>query len=392
MNPLLAIWSGRRIPLAWLLLTRQPVRLAVALAGISFAGILMFMQLGFRDALFDASVTVHKMFNTDLVLMSPRTKSSISMAGFPRRRLVQTLADPQVQGISPVHWNLLLWRNPETRGTRSILALGFEPGDPLFNDPALTAKASLLTQKGRVLFDERSRDEFGPVASWFRQGRTVESEISGKRLRVAELFAVGPSFGADGNLLTSSETFLSLLPNTPPGSIELGLIRLRPGADPEAVAKRLRHNLPKDVIVYTRNGFIEMEKDYWRSSTAIGFIFTLGAGMGFVVGCVIVYQILYSDVSDHLPEYATLMAMGYKLTSLLGVVAREGFLLAVLGYLPAYGAGVLLYGVIKGATKLPVQMDPDRAVVVFTMILVMCMGSAALAMRRLADADPAEIF
>lgn len=392
MNPLLAIWSGRRIPLAWLLLTRQPVRLAVALAGISFAGILMFMQLGFRDALFDASVTVHKMFNTDLVLMSPRTKSSISMAGFPRRRLVQTLADPEVKGISPVHWNLLLWRNPETRGTRSILALGFEPSDPLFNDPALTAKSSLLTQKGRVLFDERSRDEFGPVASWFRQGRTVESEISGKRLRVAGLFAVGPSFGADGNLLTSSETFLSLLPNTPPGSIELGLIRLRPGADPEAVAKRLRHNLPKDVIVYTRNGFIEMEKDYWRSSTAIGFIFTLGAGMGFVVGCVIVYQILYSDVSDHLPEYATLMAMGYKLTSLLGVVAREGFLLAVLGYLPAYGAGLVLYGVIKGATKLPVQMDPDRALVVFTMILVMCMGSAALAMRRLGDADPAEIF
>jgi len=392
VNPLLAIWSGRRIPLAWLLLTRQPVRLAVALAGISFAGILMFMQLGFRDALFDASVTVHKMFNTDLVLMSPRTKSSISMAGFPRRRLVQALADPAVQGISPVHWNLLLWRNPETLGTRSILALGFEPGDPLFNDPALTAKASLLTQKGRVLFDERSRDEFGPVARWFRQGRTVESEISGKRLRVAELFAVGPSFGADGNLLTSSETFLSLLPNTPPGSIELGLIRLRPGSDPEAVAKRLRQTLPQDVIVYTRNGFIEMEKDYWRSSTAIGFIFTLGAGMGFVVGCVIVYQILYSDVSDHLPEYATLMAMGYKLTSLLGVVAREGFLLAVLGYLPAYGAGVLLYGVIKGATKLPVQMDPDRALVVFTMILVMCMGSAALAMRRLADADPAEIF
>ena len=144
--------------------------------------------------------------------------------------------------------------------------------------------------------------------------------------------------------------------------------------------------------MYTRNGFIEMEKDYWRSSTAIGFIFTLGAGMGFVVGCVIVYQILYSDVSDHLPEYATLMAMGYKLTSLLGVVAREGFLLAVLGYLPAYGAGVVLYGVIKGATKLPVQMDPDRALVVFTMILVMCMGSAALAMRRLGDADPAEIF
>jgi putative ABC transport system permease protein len=193
-------------------------------------------------------------------------------------------------------------------------------------------------------------------------------------------------------LITSSETFLSLLPNTPPGSIELGLIRLRPGADPAAAASRLQATLPQDVKVYTKAGFVEFEKNYWRTSTSIGFIFTLGAGMGFVVGCVIVYQILYSDVSDHLPEYATLMAMGYKLTSLLGVVAREGLLLAVLGYLPAYATGQGLYLMIRNATQLPVAMDTPRALTVFTMILVMCMGSATLAMRRLADADPAEIF
>ena len=220
-------WLSRRgIPLASLMLIRQPVRLAVALAGISFAGILMFMQLGFRDGLFDASVTVHRLFDADIVLISPRSTSSVSMAGFPRRRLVQAMALPEVEGITPVHWNLLLWRNPKTRGTRSILALGFEPGDPLFVDPSLAPKAEVLTQKGRVLFDEKSRPEFGPVAEWFRDGRTVESEISGKRVRVAGLIELGSSFGADGNLLTSSETFLDLLPNTPPGSIEVGLVRL----------------------------------------------------------------------------------------------------------------------------------------------------------------------
>jgi putative ABC transport system permease protein len=216
--------------------------------------------------------------------------------------------------------------------------------------------------------------------------------VGGKPVRVAGRVSLGPSFGADGNLITSSETFLSLLPNTPPGSIELGLIRLRPGAEPDAVASRLQATLPKDVKVYTKAGFVEFEKNYWRTSTSIGFIFTLGAGMGFVVGCVIVYQILYSDVSDHLPEYATLMAMGYKLTSLLGVVAREGLLLAVLGYLPAYATGQGLYLMIRNATQLPVAMDTPRALTVFTMILVMCMGSATLAMRRLVDADPAEIF
>jgi putative ABC transport system permease protein len=386
------LWQGRRIPLAWLLLTRQPMRLAVALAGITFAGILMFMQLGFRDALFDSSVTVHKLFDTDLVLLSPRSKSSISMTGFPERRLVQAKADPDVTGITPVHWNLLLWRNPQTKGTRSILALGFEPGDPLFLDPAVTALAPRLTQKGRVLFDDLSRDEFGPVAKWFREGRTVESEVAGKRLRVAGLFSSGPSFGADGNLLTSRETLLSLVPNNPPGSIELGLIRLRSGADPAQAVERLRRLLPEDVTVLTKQGFLDLEMDYWRTSTAIGFIFTLGAAMGFVVGCVIVYQILYSDVSDHLPEYATLMAMGYSLLTLLGVVAREGLLLAIFGYVPAYLAGQVLYGVIHAATKLPVSMAGDRATTVFLMILVMCMGSAAMAMRKLGDADPADIF
>ena len=388
----MSVWQGRRIPLAWLLLTRQPMRLAVALAGITFAGILMFMQLGFRDALFDSSVTVHKLFDTDLVLLSPRSKSSISMTGFPERRLVQAMADPDVTGITPVHWNLLLWRNPQTKGTRSILALGFEPGDPLFLDPAVTALAPRLTQKGRVLFDDLSRDEFGPVAQWFREGRTVESEVAGKRLRVAGLFSSGPSFGADGTLLTSRETLLSLVPNNPPGSIELGLIRLRSGADPARVVERLRRLLPEDVTVLTKQGFLDLEMDYWRTSTAIGFIFSLGAAMGFVVGCVIVYQILYSDVSDHLPEYATLMAMGYSLLTLLGVVAREGLLLAVFGYVPAYLAGQVLYGVIHAATKLPVAMAGDRAATVFLMILVMCMGSAAMAMRKLGDADPADIF
>ncbi len=385
-------WRGRRIPLSWLLLTRQPVRLLVALAGISFAGILMFMQLGFRDGLFDASVTAHRLFDADVVLISPRSASSVSMEAFPRRRLVQTLADSDVQGVTPVHWGLMLWRNPETRRNRSILALGFNPDDPFFVDPSLAEKTDALKQKGRILFDQLSRPEFGPIADWYRDGRVVETEIAGNRVRVAGLVSLGTSFGADGNLLTSTETFLDLMPQKPPGAIEVGLVRLKPGADPEQVVSRLRQRLPKDVSVLTKQGFIDFEQNYWKSSTSIGFIFTLGAAMGFVVGCVIVYQVLYTDVSDHLPEYATLMAMGYRLSHLLGVVVREGFYLAAMGYVPAYMAGQGLYWFVRDATKLPVGMDLSRALTVLVMILVMCMLSSFLAMRRLIDADPAEIF
>lgn len=385
-------WARRRIPLAWLLLVRQPVRLAIALAGIGFAGILMFMQLGFRDGLFDASVVIHRLFDADLVLVSPRTMSSISMAPFPEGRLVQSLADPEVAAMTPVQWEFVLWRNPETRRTRSILALGFDPEDPLLSDPSVQRQAPLLRLPGRVLFDERSRPEFGPVAAWFRAGRSVQSEVSGQRLRVAGLVALGPSFGADGNMLVSRETFRTIAPPGSRGGIQLGLLRLRQGADPARVQQRLDDQLPSDVKVYTKEQFIEFEKTYWRTSTAIGFIFTLGAAMGFVVGCVIVYQILYGDVSDHLPEYATLMAMGYGLADLLGVVAREGLLLALLGYIPAYAVAQGLYALIRDSTRLPVLMDPQRAVLVFLLILSMCLFSALLAMRRLADADPADIF
>ena len=385
-------WQGRRIPLSWMLLTRQPVRLFVALAGISFAGILMFMQLGFRDGLFDASVTVHRLFDADLVLISPRSASSVRMAGFPRRRLIQTLADPSVEGVTPVHWGLMLWRNPETRRNRAILALGFNPDDPFFLDPGLAEQTGVLKQKGRILFDRLSRPEFGPIADWYNDGRVVETEIAGNRVRVEGLVSLGTSFGADGNLLTSTETFLDLMPQKSPGGIEVGLIRLQPGTDPDLAVERLQQRLPDDVTVLTKQGFIDFEQNYWKSSTSIGFIFTLGAAMGFVVGCVIVYQVLYTDVSDHLPEYATLMAMGYRVSHLLGVVIREGFYLAALGYVPAYIAGQGLYWFVRDATKLPVGMDPARAITVLVMILVMCMLSSLLAMRRLIDADPAEIF
>ena len=214
----------RKIPLAWLLLTRQPLRIFVAIAGIAFAGILMFMQLGFRDGLFDASVTVHKLFDADLILISPRSKSSISMSGFPRRRLVQAMAHNDVIGTTAVNWNFLLWRNPENLSTRSILALGFEPNKPLLIDSDFERKAKTLKNKGRVLFDDLSRDEFGPISSWFQSGRLVETEVAGKRVRVSGIVSLGPSFGADGNLITSSETYLDLSPANPIGSIEIGLV------------------------------------------------------------------------------------------------------------------------------------------------------------------------
>lgn len=384
----------RRIPLAWCLLTRQPGRLVVALAGICFAGMLMFLQLGFRDALFDASIAIHRLFNADVVVISSTSSSSVSMEPFPQRRLFQAASWPEVESISPVRWGLLVWKNPETGAPRGILAVGFDPDDDILRLEDLAEQKKSLQLDQRVLYDRLSRSEFGPVEEWLKAGRTVTAEVGNTRLVVADLVELGVSFGADGTLLTSNRTFNQLVGSADGSStaIELGLIRLVPGADPDAVAAALNKALPDDVQVLTKPEFLDFEKDYWRSSTAIGFIFNLGAAMGLVVGAVVVYQILFSDVVDHLPEYATLKAMGYSSMDLVAVILQESLLLAGFGYIPAFLAGQGIYSFARTATNLPIGMSSQMATFVFAMIFVMCVISGLLAMGKIRDADPAEIF
>ncbi len=382
----------QRIPLAWLQLTRQPVRLAVALAGIGFAALLMFIQLGFRDGLFESSVTMHKALNTDLVLISPQSTASIAMKTFPLRRLYQALAFPEVESVSALHLNFVNWKNPVTRQPRSIMVLGFDPKDAVLRLPGLTDNLRLLQLPDQVLFDEKSREEFGPVAAQFKQGKSVETEVGSRRVTVGGLFAMGATFGADGNLITGDQNYLRLFPQATKGEAEVGLIRVKPGTDIPALVTAMRQALPEDVRVLTKAGFMDFERNYWATSTAIGFIFSLGAVMGFVVGGVIVYQILYSDVSDHLAEYATLKAMGYSDRYLLTVVFQEAIILAVLGYIPGFLLTLGLYDLTRNATAIPVFMTGARATLIFNLTLVMCFISGAIAVRRLSAADPADVF
>ncbi|WP_017304573.1 ABC transporter permease DevC [Spirulina subsalsa] len=382
-----------KIPLAWLQLTHEKVRLLVALAGISFANILMFMQFGFRDALFASAVVLHNQLEGDIFLMSPESNALIAMASFSKRRIYQALGVQGVASVHPLYLDFALWKNPETNATRSIMVIGINPNENILKIPAIESNLDKIKLSDVVLFDERSRPEFGPVVEWFNQGKTVTTEAVGRRLTVGGLFPLGASFGADGNIVTSDLNFIRMFSKTrDPSVIDVGVIKIHPGTDPQPIINVLREQLPNDVLVLSRQEFIDFEKSYWQESTAIGFIFSLGAGMGFIVGMVIVYQILYTDVSDHLPEYATLKAMGYKSSYLLKVVFQEAIILAVVGYIPGFLLSTALYSVTADSTSLPVQMDAQKASLVFNLTLVMCIGSGVIAVRRLDAADPADIF
>lgn len=380
------------IPLAWLQLTREKMRLLVALAGISFAVILMMIQLGFRDALFDASTTMHINLNTDIVLISPQSSSLIAMKNFARRRLYQTLSVSGVESITPMSIGFGNWINPETRKPRQLMIIAYPPDADVFNLPGIKEYQDRVKEENVVLFDEASRPEFGPIAQWFREGKTVTAEVSGRKVTVGGIFKLGASFGADGNILTSDINLVRILSDRSLSLIDVGLIKLKPGTDAAQALQDIRKALPEDVDVLTKSGFADFERSYWQSSTAIGFIFSLGSAMGFIVGIVIVYQILYTDVSDHLAEYATLKAMGYRSYFLISVVLQEALILSVLGYLPGFFLSIGLYKLTKNATSLPIGMTVERGITVFILAVIMCVVSGAIAMRKVQAADPADIF
>ncbi|MDZ7949533.1 ABC transporter permease DevC [Nostoc sp. DedQUE09] len=382
----------RKTPLAWRQLMKEKTRLAVAVAGITFADMLMFIQLGFESALFDAAVKPHRNLQADLVLISPQFQTLFSVKNFSRERLYQTLAYEGVQSVNSVYISTGQWRNPETRLERAILVWGVDPAQSPFKSPEITQNQHHLKQLYQVIFDQAGRPEYGAVGDIFKKTGKFDTELNSKAVFVKGLFTDGASFAADGNVITSDSTFLQLFPQRQPDRIEVGLITLKPDADTEKVRSQLVNGLPNDVRVLTPEEFAKVERTYWEAGTGIGFIFGLGTGVGFIVGIVIVYQILYSDVSDHLPEYATLKAMGYTDNYLLGVLIQEALLLAILGFLPGFILSFGLYQVTYAATMLPIFMKMERAIQVWILTVIMCSVSGAIAMRKLRSADPADVF
>lgn len=383
----------QKLPTAWLQLRHQKVRLIVALSGVIFAVVIIFMQLGIRDALFDSAVRLHEGLQGDCFLISTRSTSLTAMESFPERRLSQSLALPEVDFVSPIYLGFAQWKNPQTRNYwRNIFIIGFDLRHQVLNFPGVEENKERLKIPDVVLFDRESRSEFGSIVAEFERQGSLTTEVANRRIKVSGLFSLGTSFGSDGNLLTSHLNFMRILSHRNQGLIDIGLIKLKPGTDVAKFQHQLNEYLPQDVKVLSKPELIEFEKNYWQTSTAIGFIFDLGVFLGVVVGIVVVYQILYNNVAEHLPEYATLKAMGYRHQYLLSMVLQQALLIAILGYTPGFLISVIQYEFTKSATLLPITMTLHRAVFVLFSTIVMCLISGATAVGKLRAANPADIF
>lgn len=382
----------KRTPIAWLQLSHRPLRLAAALAGVGFANVLVFFQLGLSGGLYDSQKRPIQQFNGSLAVIPRRYTNFGEPAGFSRTRLLQVLGFQGVRGVSPLRLGKLQWLNPETQESTQALVMGVDPGLPALMLPELSAQRSSLQLQGGVLFDKASKTSAGPVTARLEQGQSFNTELNGQRTNVNGLFQLGLTFAADINLITSTSNFQTLFPDRDPDEIQIGVVQLQSGADVSDVQKRLNDVLEPSLQVLTVEELQQREVDHWKRNTSFGLIFGLGVLVGFSVGGIVVYQILYSEVGEHISEYATMKAMGYDDRFVVAIIIQESVILASLAFLPSLIVSALLYRILMQATGLLVVMSFSRAALVFTTTLLLCSGSGWLATAKLRRLDPADVF
>lgn len=379
-----------RTPLAWLNLTHERTRLLVAIAGVAFAVILVFMNLGFLGSLSKAASLVYTQMDADIFLISPQTLEISTTKAFPIERIYQASGVEGVERGMPLYAGYLQWLNPETRVPRAIFVYGINPDDPVFSSGEIRSAANqtALRRPDMALMDRLSRPEFGP------QTVGTVTEVDRRRIVIGGNYSMGGGFASDGTLIMSDQNFRRYFDPFPLNLISLGLLQLRPDANPDRVVAALQKILPADVLVLTRPQMIERERAYWIGTTSTGFIFGMGVVVSCIVGVVIVYQILYTDISAHMKQYATLKAIGYRGGFLFQTVMQEALILAVLGYIPGFAVSLGLYELTLRATAggLPISMEFGRAVTVLLLTMVMCSLSALASVRKVVVADPAEVF
>jgi putative ABC transport system permease protein len=368
------------------------MRLAAAIAGVSFANVLVFFQLGLSGGLYDSQKRPIQRINGELVMVSGRYLYLGEQLNFPRARLTQALGVEGVKAVTPLYLGLSEWLNRDTRQQKQALVFGIAPENPGLQLPELASDPLLLQRGDALLFDTRSKANAGPVAATVRREGRYETELGGVRAVVTGLFSLGLTFAADINLVTSSTNFKNYFPNQSADDIQMGVIQLQPGVDPLRVKATLATFLDPSVKVFTIEELAAAEVAYWRRNTSFGLIFGLGVLVGLVVGGIIVYQILYSDVGDHLAEYATLKAIGYSDNFVVGIILQESLILALLAFAPSLLLSLGLYGFLARSTSLMVVMSAGRALLVFGFTLGVCGISGWLATAKLRRLDPAEIF
>ncbi|WP_299621704.1 ABC transporter permease DevC [uncultured Tateyamaria sp.] len=381
-----------RLPIGWLQLAHSRTRLTAALAGVAFANILVFVQLGILGSLNDSTIAPYGLFEADIMISSVDANTLLDGSNVARVRLFQALAVPGVSDAAPLYIQNVEWSRPDG-GTSTLQTVGLEPEAAAFIPSRLADVIPQLILPNTILLDSGTRGLAREALEGVTPSTPYRLELSGQTISAIGTVRIGGGFTADGSIYASDQTFLNLFQNRSSAAPNHILVNVDEGLDPDVVVARLQEALPTDVVkIGTKDDTAAADLAYQTTERPTGIIFGFGVIIGIIVGIVIVYQVLSTDVADHLREYATFKAMGYAQRFFLGIVLEEAVILAVLGFIPGVLISWGLYTGMAAATGLPLEMGIGRALSVLVGTILACVLSGVIATRRLAAADPADLF
>jgi putative ABC transport system permease protein len=373
----------------------QPVRSGVAVVGVTFAAVLMFMQLGFLEAVKNSATVIYDVLEFDICLRSRDYARFSDARSFDRSRVSDALEVKGVASASSLLVGVLSWRNPQNGEPRAVLALGVPDSAVVFKDQPLQRLVDqALKHPQAMLVDTLTRREFGPAnGQSFGEadmGRRVE--INNRQLQIAGLYTCGAGLNAGGAVVVQQREFQRCVPQIRTNHVSLGLIDVANGSDVNAVAHQLRQTLAEDVEVLTRAEVLESEIRHWVWETNYGLIFQSGVLVAVVVGTAIVYQVLASEVTSRMPEYATLKAIGYNNAYLVRVMIEQSLLLAIAAFTAGWIISAVLYQITAVGAQIPIRMTAQNLMLVLLLTSALCAISGLAAIRKAYRADPAELF
>ncbi len=380
---------GTAGPLAWAMLSHDRPRLLGSTLGIAFAVLLLFTELGFLNGVYDSTTTPLSRLDADLVMIHRMKENMFPATPFPLRRLEQARA---IRGVESTHALYIIlaasWKS-SGQPARPVRVFAFDPRRPAFHLPAAAGAELLLVEPQTALFDAKSRRLYGNIDVGATGG--IEGELEGHKMRIVGNFRMGSDLAFFGNMIVSKETYLRL-PDAQREEVELGLIELESGADAEGVKQLCRTSLGKDVLILDKAELVARVQSYWRTNEPAGTVFGIGMVVGFVVGIMICCEVLFSQVADHLPQLATLRAVGYPGSFLVKLVLLQGCGLALTGFIPGLLASITVYRGLERLSGIQMWLTPGRAGLVLILTVSMCAISAGLAASKALRADPAELF
>ena len=374
----------RKIPLAWEIVTYNKRRLVLSLAGIAFSVMIMFVEMGFYNGFNDSQINLVYQMDADLVIMHKSKVNMMKNSRLHKSMLYQSLAFEEVEEVIPIYMSSEKFRNEKTDMVYNIGIIAFPANSGPFKMRGFRRHRDAFKKRNTVLFDSRSRAIYGKI----REG--MEIELSNRRFRVGGLVKFGPNFTRNGWVVMSDMNWLPMTGQ--PHLINFGLIRARPGADLMELKSRILSLNPEEVIVMTPKEVKERDIHFWTTATPFGIVFGTGLVIGFIIGVMICYQILFNEVTDHMPQYATLKAVGFSNGYIIAVVMKIALLYSMLGFLPGLLGGWVLYVIIDHLTRINMFLTAGRIVIICVLTVLMSSFSGLLAVRKVMQADPADVF